>query len=263
MEIEIDLRKTAQDNANEYYEKSKKAKKKLQGVITAIEETKKELRKQEEKEIIVEEITKKRKLKWFEKFHWMHSSDSMLVLGGRDAQSNEQLIKKYMEKTDLYFHAEIFGAPHCIVKSNDNSAPKKTLEEAAVFAAVFSKAWEQKLAGADVYSVNPEQVSKTAPSGESMATGAFMIYGERKWFKNAKLSFGIGVKKEKNESIIVSGALTAVKSQANNFIELIQGQLNKSETAKKIKKVLEEKSKEKLDLDEIMKMIPNGESDIK
>ncbi|MDO8627870.1 MAG: NFACT RNA binding domain-containing protein, partial [Candidatus Diapherotrites archaeon] len=188
-EIELDLKKSIQEQANEYFDRAKKAKKKLVGLERAITDQQKKLlahvqKKTEEKK----EIIKKRKKEWFEKFHWFYSSDGLLVIGGRDAQSNESIVKKYMDEKDLYFHADVFGAPHCIIKTVEkNSAPEKTLQEAAIFAAAFSKAWQQKQLTATVYSVLPEQVSKKAPAGESLGQGAFMIYGERNWFKNTAL----------------------------------------------------------------------------
>jgi len=50
-----------------------------------------------------------------------------------------------MEETDVYFHADISGAAHTVMKSKENSAPEHSLKEAAQFAAVFSKAWQEKL----------------------------------------------------------------------------------------------------------------------
>jgi len=38
---------------------------------------------------------------WFEKFNWFVSSENYLVLGGRDAQQNELLVKKYLNPGEL------------------------------------------------------------------------------------------------------------------------------------------------------------------
>ena len=38
-----------------------------------------------------------RKVFWFEKFIWFISSENYLIIGGRNAQQNEQLVKKYMD----------------------------------------------------------------------------------------------------------------------------------------------------------------------
>lgn len=263
MEVEIDLEKSLEENASDYYARSKKAKKKLEGVRKAIKESERKLRKFEEKDFTLQEkakVVKKRKRRGYEKFHWFKSSGGYLVISGKDAQSNEAVVKKHMLPSDIYFHADIHGAAHTIVKSKNNSAPQQTLKEAAEFAAVFSKAWREKHAAADIYSVKPEQVSKKAPSGEALGTGAFMIYGKRNWYKKTKLNFAVGLTFDDKTPTVISGPLSAVKTNTKNFVEIKQGELSKGQAAKQIKKILEKKSKEEvsLDLDEIISVLPAG-----
>lgn len=50
-----------------------------------------------------------RKPFWFERFHWFISSENYLVIGGRDAQQNELLVKRYLNKGDAYVHADLHG----------------------------------------------------------------------------------------------------------------------------------------------------------
>lgn len=262
MKIEIDLKKSLQENASDYYAKSKVAKKKLAGVEKALEDTSKRISSLEKKKPAQKEVVKKKKKqkKWYEKFHWCISSDGFLILAGRDAKSNENLVKKHLEPTDLYFHADIHGAPHTIVKSKDNSAPQTTKEEAAQFAATLSRGWRDKFSHADVYSVLPDQVSKSAPSGEAIGTGAFMIYGKRNWFRKTPLAFAIGINKEYE---LISGPPSAVKKHASYLVQIRQGKLSKGELAKEIKKNLAKKSPEtQIDLDEIISMLPAGGAEI-
>ncbi len=263
MKVKIDLKKSLQQNASLYFDKSKKAKKKLAGLEKAVGDMKKKsdkLKRQEEFREKEAEIVKKRKRRWFEKFHWFFSSDGFLVIGGKDAKSNEVVVKRHMEEPDLYFHADIQGAPHVILKSKDNPAPGKTLKEAAQFAAIFSKAWKEALSSIDVYSVIPKQVSKKAPTGEAIGAGAFMIYGKRRWFKKTPLDFAIGVKEEDENYVIISGPLSAIKKHSLVFVQLRQGKQSKGETAKKLKAIFEKKLGKKniIDLDELISMLPAG-----
>jgi len=257
LELKIDLTKSLQENASNYFEKSKEAKAKISKIEELIEKTKKEKEKLALEKPLSKKAIKKRKLEWFEKFKWCYSSDGFLMLAGRDIKTNEILLKKYMEKNDLYFHAEIQGAAHCILKNGIN-ASEETLKETAEFAAINSKAWQLKFASIDVYSVKPEQVSKSAPSGESIKSGAFMIYGERKWFKNVSLEFAIGIQKINDGFRIISGPLKAIKKHALVFVQVFQGNQKKSFVAKKLKQFFEEKTNETLDLDEIMRMLPEN-----
>ena len=37
------------------------------------------------------------RLKWFEKLRWFVSSNNTLVIGGRDTNSNEKVVKKHLD----------------------------------------------------------------------------------------------------------------------------------------------------------------------
>ncbi|MCK9198854.1 MAG: NFACT RNA binding domain-containing protein [Bacilli bacterium] len=142
MKIEIDLNKTLEQNATLYFEKSKLARKKIAGLKIATEKQDKFLEKKLiEKE--VKEKKKERKRKWFEKYRWFFTSDNLLVIGGKTAIQNEEIVKKYMKKDDLYFHAEVYGAPHCIIKLSESKklheVPETSKKEVASFAITFSK----------------------------------------------------------------------------------------------------------------------------
>ncbi len=258
MEVEVDLNKSLEENASAYFERSKKAKKKLQGVEKAIKETEKKIGKLGKKKPKQKEkkLFRKRKREWFEKFHWFFSSSGFLVLCGRDATSNEALVKKYLKPEDLYMHADIQGAAHCIIKSEGRKVPEKTREEAARFAAVFSKAWQEMLPSVDVYAAAPGQVSKKAPSGEALGKGAFMIYGKKEWFKKTPLVFAIGLQKKRQETIVISGPGSAVEKHSFFSVALKQGKAKKSAVAKQLKKMFEEKSGIEISLDEIVAMLP-------
>ena len=259
MKIEIDLTKTIQENANDYYSKSKKAKKKLAGLKTGVIELERKLETEQKNKPKEKKLIKKRERKWFEKYHWFYTSEGFLVVSGRDAKSNEIVVKKTMEKHDLYFHADIQGAPHTILKTNDKNPGEKSKQETAVFAAVFSKAWREQLPGIDVYSASPEQVTKKAPSGESLGTGAFMIYGKRDWYKKTPLEFAIGIKKEKDSYELLSGPYSAIKVNSDFMLKVSFGKDSKGDASKKIRQKFSEKFKEAdLNLDDISALLPSG-----
>jgi predicted ribosome quality control (RQC) complex YloA/Tae2 family protein len=113
----------------------------------------------------------------FEKFYWFISSDNYIVLGGRDQQQNDLLVKRHLRSGDLYVHADLHGATSVIIKNpTGNEVPPRTLQEAGLLACTHSAAWEAKVP-APAYWVKHDQVSKTAPTGEYITTGAFMIRG--------------------------------------------------------------------------------------
>ena len=267
MDLEIDLSKTIEENAAKYFDKAKEARKRIAGNKKALAiglVKAKEKEAQAEQKALAKEVAKQkamRKKKWYESFRWFFTTDNLLVVGGRDAQSNEQIVKNRMKKNDIYFHAEVFGAPHCFIqapeqlKGQEFIAPKNSMKEAAEFAVTFSKAWEEARPQADAYSVKPEQVSKSTKSGESMGTGAFMIYGERNWFRKSALSCAIGF--FHREKILMCAPLSAVKKHCNFVLELKQGKTSKEQIAKQLKEIFEKKGYV-FSIDEFVSVIPNG-----
>ena len=131
-----------------------------------------------------------RKVFWFEKFIWFVTSENYLVIGGRNAQQNEALVKRYMDKNDLFMHSELHGAAVVIVKNpSGNPVPDLALNEAATFEMCHSPCWESKVT-AQVYWVNANQVSKTPPTGMFIGTGSFIIRGKRNFLQPQKLELG-------------------------------------------------------------------------
>ncbi len=254
MTIELDFEKSVEENASLHFERAKKAKKKLTGLKIAIEHTKELISSIESKPSEKAKPVKKKKQQWFHSLHWFFSSDNFLVIGGRSAKGNEQLVKKHLEEGDYFLHADIPGGSVCIIKAERQEIPETTFNEAAQFAAVFSKAWKQSLPAIDVYAVPPEQVSKKAPSGTSLGTGSFMIYGKRKWFRKTPLKIIVGLNK-KGE---LMGAPPSVFAGNNCAVEIVHGKKEAGGIAKQIVSTLKKRSKEQLtiSLDEVIRAIP-------
>eukprot|EP01053_Blabericola_migrator_P001945 Blabericola_migrator_1__1944@NODE_152_length_12797_cov_95_608720_g133_i0_p1_GENE_NODE_152_length_12797_cov_95_608720_g133_i0NODE_152_length_12797_cov_95_608720_g133_i0_p1_ORF_typecomplete_len1303_score270_78FbpA/PF05833_11/1_6e78NFACTR_1/PF05670_13/1_8e04NFACTR_1/PF05670_13/1_2e25NFACTC/PF11923_8/2_1e03NFACTC/PF11923_8/3_7e21_NODE_152_length_12797_cov_95_608720_g133_i010634971 len=139
------------------------------------------------------QIRKLRKTFWFERFYWFISSDGFLVLGGHDAIENEILYKKYLRKSDLFVHADVHGAAACIIRNGSGGpVPQSTIDEAGVFSVCRSNAWKTKIL-AQAYWVYAYQVSKTPQAGEYVATGGFIIRGQRNPILVKKLEMGLGI----------------------------------------------------------------------
>ena len=256
VEIEIDWTKSVGENASIYFERTKKLKKKLEGAKRALAEAKEKLKKlaqKIEKERKEKRTKKERKKEWYEKFRWFFSSQGFLCIGGRDATTNEIVIKKYTEKDDLVFHADFSGAPFFVVKSQGKKIDKQSIEECGIAAGSFSKAWRLGLSYVDVYFVRPEQVSKKTKAGEYLTKGAFMIYGKKNYMK-VELKLAVSCAEGK----VISGPVEAVAKQTKNYAVIIPGNEKPSAIAKEIKKNL----KCDADLDEIIRMLPPGESKI-
>ena len=263
--ILIDAKKEIPENTEIYYEKAKKAKRKINGVNIAIEKTKKEIEKaKNKKEIEMERVTLpqkrvKKELKWFEKLRWFLSSDGFLVIGGRDANSNEIVVKKYMENNDIYFHSDIHGASSVVIKSEGKEVPDTTIEEAAIFSASFSSAWTKGFGSQDVYWVRPEQVSKTPQPGEFVAKGAFIIRGSRNYIRAATLLIAVGIVDYEGKRIM-AGPVNAVKKYTDNYAIIKPGYTKKEAIAREIRHRIDKDSI--LSLEDVIRVLPSGKCDI-
>jgi len=285
MKIKLDLNKSLEENASDYYDAAKKAKKKIQGV----EKTITEFRKKQEKFLAKAEETKSRIRKlslakgfWFEKFKWFLTSEGFLVVGGRDATTNEILIKKHLHKEDIVFHTEMQGSPFVIIKKHSQEEVsailgkemtlptgigKAYIDETACFTLVHSKAWKMGLGGAEVFYVEPSQISKEANSGEYIAKGAFMIRGKRNFVK-ADFDFGIGVTRQKvkkaeesekeEQEVLLSGPLQSLQAYCD-VIQIIEpGREKASAIAKLVRAFFRTSLERDVHTDEIIKLLPSG-----
>ncbi|GIX85354.1 nuclear export mediator factor NEMF homolog [Caerostris extrusa] len=194
--VDIDLDCSAYANARKYYDKKRAHAKKEQKTIESSEKAFKNAEKKTKqalKEVaITTSITKARKVMWFEKFLWFISSENYLVIAGRDVQQNELIVKRYMKANDLYVHADLHGASSVVIKNPKGSeVPPKTLNEAGTMAVCNSSAWDAKIV-TSAWWVYSNQVSKTAPSGEYLTTGSFMIRGKKNYLPPAYLIMGFG-----------------------------------------------------------------------
>jgi len=255
-EIEIDPNKKITKNAAKYYEKSKKYKEKIEGAKEAIKETKKLIKKAKKKEQQKEKQLKKikRNDEWYTKFHWFKTSNDHLVIAGKNADQNEEVVKNYMEEEDLYFHADVQGAPSVILK-NGKKAEEKDMEQTAVFAGSYSSAWKQGVGTADVYQVAPDQVRLGAESGEHMGKGSFMIKGEKNYYRNTELEIAFTVQ---DSEIRVAPPRTFKEKGINEqkLVLLRPGDTEKNKASKQIKKKLIQKFNVKIDLNWILERMP-------
>ena len=263
--IAMDCKKSIPDNAEVYYEKAKKAKRKIKGATIAIENTKKQLAEVESKKekalenIMVPKKRVKKNLKWYEKLRWFLSSNGTLVVCGRDAGTNEMVVKKYLESNDIYMHADIHGAPSTVVKVGGDEADDQLLKESAIFAASFSSAWPNNFGIQDVYWVHPEQVSKTPQSGEFVPKGAFIVRGRRNYVRSAQLEIAIGIVEYDGAKRIMAGPIDAMKAHSEKYVAIKQGYTKKEKIAKEILNRINEE--DLLTLEDVVRVLPSGKCD--
>jgi predicted ribosome quality control (RQC) complex YloA/Tae2 family protein len=247
LSFSLQTRRSVQDNAKGYYDKAKKAAKKSEGAREAIRKTLNNIEKLKQAEEISlrkedKSIRKKRRKAWYEKFKWFYTSENLLVVGGKDAITNEILVKRHTAPQDLVFHADISGAPFVLIKAEERKPSQKSIQQAAQLAAAYSKAWKAKFSAVDVFYVRPEQVSKKAPSGEHLQRGAFMIRGKKDYVRKVPLRLAIGFDATSTHSLIIGGPREALEKRTRILVEIVPGDLSSRKLTDEIREILMQKA---------------------
>ena len=266
--IKINTKSSLQSIASVLFNEAKKQ----SGAISSIEEikskTEKKLEKfqsktESEKDLIV--VSEIRKKSWYERYRWFFTSDGFLVVGGRDAASNSAVVRKHLVKNDKIFHADIFGSPFFIIKDAEN-APDTSMNEVAHATVCFSRAWREGLYGVSAYWVNPEQVKKSAPSGEFLPKGSFTIDGQRNFINSKNLILAVGIIPQEDGYSLTCGPPDTIKKNSICYAIIEPHGSEMADNAKKIRieflKIYEEITK-KISIDDFVRVLPAGKSQIK
>ncbi|WP_152041023.1 ribosome rescue protein RqcH [Salinigranum salinum] len=257
--VEVEVDDGVEKNADRLYTEAKRIEEKKEGALAAIEDTREELaavraRKdaweaddededdgEEQREVdwlSRSSIPIRRPDHWYERFRWFETSDGYLVVGGRNADQNEELVKKYLSKHDRFLHAQAHGGPVTLLKASRPSEPSSpvdfpdaTLGEAAQFAVAYSSVWKDGRHAGDAYLVTPDQVSKTPESGEYLEKGGFVIRGDRTYFRDVEARVAVGIQCE-GETRVLGGPPSAVDPRVVTSIHLEPGRYAQNDAAK-------------------------------
>lgn len=171
VEISLDMRKTPSQNAQKYYNEYRKcvtAEKKLAEQIQKGEEELQYLdsvfdsltRAESENDITQLRLelsqqgyvrsgnTKSKPPKALPPLEYK-STDGFTILVGRNNIQNDKLSLKFAEKSDMWLHTQGITGSHVIIVTDGQNPPDKTIEEAAVIAAVNSKGRNSDLVPVD------------------------------------------------------------------------------------------------------------------
>jgi len=266
--IKINTKSPLQSIASVLFNEAKKQ----SGAIKSIEEIKSKTEKKLEKlqnktesEQDIMMVTEIRKKNWYERYRWFNTSDDYLVVGGRDAASNSAVVRKHLVKNDKIFHADIFGSPFFIIKNAEN-ATDTSMNEVAHATVCFSRAWREGLYGVKAYWVHPEQVKKSAPSGEFLPKGSFTIEGQRNFINPGNLRLAVGIIPQEDGYALTCGPPETIKKNSICYAIIEPHGLEMVDAAKKIRiefsKIHEEITK-KISIDDFVRVMPAGKSQIK
>ncbi len=266
--IKINTKASLQSIASMLFDKAKKQ----SGATSSIEEIKgktekklREIQNKTESERNSFRVSEIRKKNWYERYRWFYTSDGLLAIGGRDAASNSAVIRKHLEKNDRVFHGDIFGSPFFILKDAQN-APNRSMDEIAHATVCFSRAWREGLYGLSAFWVNPEQIKKSAPSGQFLPKGSFTIEGQRNFINAADLRLAVGIIPQEDGHVLTCGPPDTIKKSSICFAIIEPHGSEMADNAKKIRfefsKISDEITK-KISIDDFVRVLPAGKSQIK
>ena len=265
--VKINIQSPLQSIASVLFNEAKKQSGAISSIQSIKEKTEKKLEKfqsktEAEKDLIV--VSEIRKKNWFERYRWFFTTDGYLTIGGRDAASNSAIVRKHLEKNDKIFHGDIFGSPFFIIKDAEN-VPDTSMNEIAHATVCFSRAWREGLYGISAYWVQPEQVKKSAPSGEFLPKGSFTIEGQRNFIKSETLRLAVGIMPIDDDYILTCGPPEPIKKNSLCYAIIEPHGSEMAETAKKIRiefsKLFEDIIR-KINIDEFVRALPAGKSQI-
>ncbi|MEM1549398.1 MAG: ribosome rescue protein RqcH [Candidatus Methanomethylicia archaeon] len=268
--LPLNVLESAASNASKFFDEAKNLEAKASRALKALKSLEENMELEVEKEFSKRIVKPIRivglvKRKWYENFHWFKSSDGFLVVGGRDASQNEALVRKWLRDDGIYVHADVHGGPSVIIISDSNPIPESTIYEAAQFASSFSNAWRAMLESTSAFWVYGRQVSKSPPSGEYLARGAFMIYGKKNYINNIPLRVSLGIMSLDNSYILVSGPPSAISKWCFKSLTLAPGEKSLDDIFNQLKRFLSDGLNESqkafvkdLSINDFRRLLPRG-----
>ncbi len=249
LEFPLYYNQKATINATRYFDLSKQLVNKALSAETAISNTLKEIETEEKKS-----TKRKRNRYWFESYRWFFTSENLLVISGKDRKTNERVVKKHMGQNDIYVHADVYGAPSTVIKTEGAKPGDASLREACQFAASMSRAWSAGVASSSAYWVYPYQVSKTPESGEFISKGSWVVRGKRNYIFNLPLELDINLIEYKGVTIPMIHPPFEENRGGGKAVRIKPGKTSRSASVKLIASILS------VPVEEIEPLLPPGGS---
>ena len=259
IKIPLDYTEGIDSNASMIYQQSKdineKAKRAKEALDVSLEElAKKEAGLAKSKAAMANKVHPTKQF-WFERYKWFIAPSGRLVIAGKDAHTNDNIVKKHLKEDDLYAHADLHGAPSTIIKKGKD-APDEDLREACIYALAQSKGWVAALTDGSAYWVYTDQVSKTPQAGEFVPRGAFIIRGKRNYEYHLPMELAVGEITYENTRKVMCAPLESMKKLSNKYFVIHPGRGKAGKTAALMAKEL------MVPEEEVSRILPPGDAEI-
>lgn len=104
------------------------------------------------------------------------TDDGFLILSGRNNKQNDKLTTKTATKNDIWLHTHNIAGSHIIIVTDGETPPESTIEQAAVIAAVNSKARDSSQVPVDYCKVKFVKKPNGAKPGMVIFTNNKTLY---------------------------------------------------------------------------------------
>lgn len=186
-------------------------------------------------------------LKDYTKYKWFFTSSEKLVVGGKSAEQNDELIRKIKSypHDSVVMHTHAPGSPFSFIVSPPEEVSKKDLEETAVFTGCFSRAWKlgKKKAIIDIF--RAAQLYKN----KDMKLGTWGVHGK---IQKTTVDLKLVLAKQKNSLRALPEAV--LKNKKDILLVVYPGKVDKSQMLSKIMTQLNNKFNQ----EEVLTALPAG-----
>lgn len=257
--IPLDYTKNIDANASDLYGKGKEMGEKAGRAQAALEESIEVLKRKEagmeRTKVAMANRAQPTKQYWFDRYKWFIAPSGRMVIAGKDAHTNDNIVKKHLKDDDVYVHADLHGAPSTILKKGLD-APNEDLREACNYALAQSKAWVAALTDGSAYWVYTDQVSKTPQAGEFVPRGAFIIRGKRNYEYHLPIRLAVGEIIFEGNRKVMCAPLDSMKALSKKYFVIGPGRGKAGRTAAVMAKELQ------VPEEEVSRILPPGDSEI-
>ncbi len=183
----------------------------------------------------------------YQRYRWFFTSTNKLVVGGKNALQNEELIRrlKTTKKDFLGMHTADPGSPFAFILVEKKLIKNTDIEECSIFTASFSRAWKEKKKKVEVHIFNLSQLYKT--KGMKMGT-----WGVKLPIKKTSVNLELVLTKQKSKLRAVPESV--VKKKKEILLKITPGKIDKQLMLPKIQISLDEEFSQ----EELLSALPSG-----
>ena len=129
----------------------------------------------------------------YQKYRWFLTKSKKIVVGGRSAVQNEELLKSLKKQNSdlIVMHTSSPGSPFAVIISSIKEVSESDIEQTAVFTACFSRNWRDGKENSTVDIFKLSQLYK----GKKMKTGTWGVKGDIK-HKKVKIELVLTTQKD-------------------------------------------------------------------